>query len=1007
MAKKVKITKGGETVYPATVMDAVVHPDLRVDASKLIEEVNVSKIYPTGGIDGTNKYTLETAIAKIPSSLRNVGIKCSFLDEEGEVECWTYQGGGFTLSTSWMQVQVGEKNIYSLTSISVDWENGKIYSGTYQDNPSYKCASFFVSKGYKVTFYEAFSAYLINKNRVSAANINVDEQYIVTEDGYIVVNAQISKDVNIIVEYYGTTQENLQADDFQKTRKAVTEGVAISYKGGNLYNKNDPSIVLNAYYNRAGSLIQNSSYAISHFIEVKSGVKVYTNQTILGAVFFDDKGFVVKDNSINTDGGTSFVVPEGYSVCKISFLTAYKDSLVVSLDSTFSDSDFSKPFDFVHINEINTVIRNEDVFEISREMEDMSCRIGDIMGYVDINGNVHTSEYPDYTRSDYLLLNGGDIIYKAPRIYNNILPISFYSDDFQYIGTVSSLNNTDIIRLTKEDYTFNEIVASYVVCCVQSQYLNTTLLMLRMGNKTISEALPLVYDGSDFTLSLPIIKEYSNHELFTIHDTYIQNVNVITSLEGYSISDYIPLNSAPIFVSVYMGNFYTIGFYDKNKVGIKVLNENDVSGRFHKYMTKKDYTFNGVEAAYIVIGRRDVNQVYNSLKIYGSSSKKENNNGFDWISRGSLRLWAGKNVLLYGDSITQLNDIAREDSWGYQLECYLGCNIINRGWGATSSIANIESTGQVTEDGTFAENGADVTITDTSFGSWDRITKVIPANIKDSIDAVIIMGGTNELGNAAKEGDSVFYSEESGLVTDAAWKNSPYYEDWNGDFDRSGILGGFCSTVLKMMVWMPQAKIILCSPIGGGSYDGLTNAIVNGKNSAVLPISTAGLTLEDISKIIEKASYRMGVPFFDMYREASISTFNRSRIIADSVHPYIVVDQAGIVHNIGSDSIAHVMAGNMNRVFPLMRYDDFAEHEFDNITIKIVLNGQAAGNIYVKLVSAHNTFQYDGQTNEEGMITVSKMYGRFTYSLIFKINDVEYKKIINIMSSNQNEIVEL
>ena len=49
MAKKVKITKGGQTVYPATVMDAVVHPDLRVDSSKLIEEVNVSKIYPTGG----------------------------------------------------------------------------------------------------------------------------------------------------------------------------------------------------------------------------------------------------------------------------------------------------------------------------------------------------------------------------------------------------------------------------------------------------------------------------------------------------------------------------------------------------------------------------------------------------------------------------------------------------------------------------------------------------------------------------------------------------------------------------------------------------------------------------------------------------------------------------------------------------------------------------------------------------------------------------------------------
>ena len=104
MAKKVKITKGGQTVYPATVMDAVVHPDLRVDASKLIEEVNVSKIYPTGGIDGTNKYTLETAIAMIPASLRSVGIKCSFLDEAGKMETWEFTGGTFTNTSSWEKV---------------------------------------------------------------------------------------------------------------------------------------------------------------------------------------------------------------------------------------------------------------------------------------------------------------------------------------------------------------------------------------------------------------------------------------------------------------------------------------------------------------------------------------------------------------------------------------------------------------------------------------------------------------------------------------------------------------------------------------------------------------------------------------------------------------------------------------------------------------------------------------------------------------------------------------
>lgn len=75
--KMQELTKNGQTVYPATTTDAVVHPDLGVSSSMLIGEVNVSAIFPTGGIDGSNKYTLETAIAMIPASLRTVGIKCS------------------------------------------------------------------------------------------------------------------------------------------------------------------------------------------------------------------------------------------------------------------------------------------------------------------------------------------------------------------------------------------------------------------------------------------------------------------------------------------------------------------------------------------------------------------------------------------------------------------------------------------------------------------------------------------------------------------------------------------------------------------------------------------------------------------------------------------------------------------------------------------------------------------------------------------------------------------
>ena len=118
MASIHKLTKNGQTIYPATTTDAVVHPDLAVSSSKLIEEVNVSKIFPTGGIDGTNKYTLETAIAMIPASLRSVGIKCSFLDEGGLPEMWEHQGGTFSSVDSWKPIGTKTKGLNKSNSIA-------------------------------------------------------------------------------------------------------------------------------------------------------------------------------------------------------------------------------------------------------------------------------------------------------------------------------------------------------------------------------------------------------------------------------------------------------------------------------------------------------------------------------------------------------------------------------------------------------------------------------------------------------------------------------------------------------------------------------------------------------------------------------------------------------------------------------------------------------------------------------------------------------------------------
>ena len=74
------------------------------DYMNYITEYNVSVQHPTSGIDGSNKYSLEGAIAQVPQELRNIGLKVSFINSDGKVETWEFQGGTFTDVDGWKQI---------------------------------------------------------------------------------------------------------------------------------------------------------------------------------------------------------------------------------------------------------------------------------------------------------------------------------------------------------------------------------------------------------------------------------------------------------------------------------------------------------------------------------------------------------------------------------------------------------------------------------------------------------------------------------------------------------------------------------------------------------------------------------------------------------------------------------------------------------------------------------------------------------------------------------------
>lgn len=83
-----------------------------------ITEINVSEMCPKGGHNGTNKYTLAEAIKKIPEAHQRVGFKCSFINDNGEIETAVYQGGTWNKITSWYKINDSDDRYVSTLGLS-------------------------------------------------------------------------------------------------------------------------------------------------------------------------------------------------------------------------------------------------------------------------------------------------------------------------------------------------------------------------------------------------------------------------------------------------------------------------------------------------------------------------------------------------------------------------------------------------------------------------------------------------------------------------------------------------------------------------------------------------------------------------------------------------------------------------------------------------------------------------------------------------------------------------
>lgn len=270
------------------------------------------------------------------------------------------------------------------------------------------------------------------------------------------------------------------------------------------------------------------------------------------------------------------------------------------------------------------------------------------------------------------------------------------------------------------------------------------------------------------------------------------------------------------------------------------------------------------------------------------------------ITYSILQPWKSKNVLFYGDSITAQINGDTPTSWSTYIKNALSLNSVHgRGVGGQTYFWNT-NTFKVDSDGNYVSRGGADDNCLGCFPSWQRISSMIPDSIKNTIDIIIIMGGTNDIGNVEEqtgsgsiEWVSPIWSSEND--TDTAWTNATEYN--GGDYDVSTFTGAIASTIMKMQVRCPNAKIVIASPL---SRWNTTNHI---------PYTKENVSMQDMADVEHKTANYMSVPFIDITALCGINGWNYSTYIGDGVHP----------NTAGGKMLASAMLSGFESIYPKIR----------------------------------------------------------------------------------------
>ena len=257
--------------------------------------------------------------------------------------------------------------------------------------------------------------------------------------------------------------------------------------------------------------------------------------------------------------------------------------------------------------------------------------------------------------------------------------------------------------------------------------------------------------------------------------------------------------------------------------------------------------------------------------------------------------WKDKKWLAYGDSITAIcNGEGLNVGWAkYINEQYGFKYFYGRGVGGQTYLWN-NDTFQVNSAGEYVNRGTSADNCKGCMCSWERISKMIPSAIKDEINMIFLMAGTNDM----LEAENIDYNKptwSASNTTDTDWVVATDYN--GGDYDVNTFSGAIASTIMKLQTRCPNAIIILGTPLSMWDTKNHSNYEVSGKS------------MLDLSDTEIKVARYMNVPVIDVNGTCNINGYNYTRYITDGVHPY---------NDDGVKMLARTIIGGLTNVNPIM-----------------------------------------------------------------------------------------